>query len=1009
MKLEQNLPHQTNAINAVLHVFDGIEPKFYTERTKCPLMTEDIATIKKNISQIQKGLPVGSQGEKQNCFADGYVVPENLRKNYTDSSSQYLNIDIKMETGTGKTYVYTKTMFELHKAYGINKFIVLVPTVPIKEGAKAFLKSAYMKSDLQSLYDGTELRLHVLDAQKQKTKGRKSFPSSIQSFAESTDLNSNKIDVLLTNSGMLNSAATMDAEYDQTLLGNFTNPYKVLQSVNPFVIIDEPHKFNRTKGTFKTLVEKIKPQVIIRYGATFPEMGKDKIDYENVVYSLGACDSFNNNLVKGVQVEYIADEDKIKDQIKIKVLEINTAKGEAKTVRFQNEQTKKTFDLQEADSLSNVDSSFENIHVSSISKAEATLSNGMTLHKSDSLYPEVFSETFQITMLNLALERHFEKEYENFTSGLTKIKTLSLFFIDSIESFRNDGYLRREFENLLSEKLNELIIRYQKSDLKKDKEYADYLSYSLSHIKETIAGYFSEDNSTDSDEVKEEVDKVLRKKDEIIKIKKDNGEWEPTRFIFSKWTLKEGWDNPNVFVIAKLRSSGSETSKLQEVGRGLRLPVDELGERQSDKQFYLRYIIDYSEKDFAQKLLAEINAGAEREFKITQTFLEEYAKKKQIDTNAFMFDLIQKKFITYKGEPIEENLEEFKENYPDLFTSLQAGKVVNVNASKGKDSEKVKIRKENYDKLSRLWKGINQKFYLHFDSTKESELKEMLLDLLKKGIDGASTVSTSIQQTEKDEDGSVRLASEIGTTFSLKKEMPYCDFLKKAQKATNIPITLFHEVFCEYFKSNPLPEKFFSKQTLRQLIAGFRDWYIRTFAEKYSYEKVDVPVADPLCNENNSVKEYIIRNDIGVLNCKEKPLENYLYDSCAYDSDLERRDITHSIKSDIAKVEVYGKIPRRTVRIPTYADGTYSPDFMYVINHTSGKKQLNLVVETKDKTKDHIDPEEKRKFTAAHKLFEKLKSEIPNVYYRPQISKQDMTEIIESVVKGEDVNSDLYD
>lgn len=997
MRLEQNLPHQTKAIKAVLHVFDGIEARFFMDRTKCPLMTEDISTIKANIAQIQKG-------EKADCFTNGYSVPENLRQNYTDSSSKYLNIDIKMETGTGKTYVYTKTMFELHQKYGINKFIVLVPTVPIKEGAKAFLKSAYMKSDLQSLYNGTELRLHVLDAQKQKTKGRKSFPAAIQAFAENTDLNGNKIDVLLTNSGMLNSAATMDAEYDQTLLGNFTNPYKVLQSIKPFVIIDEPHKFNRTKGTFKTLVEKIQPQCIIRYGATFPEMGKGKIDYENVVYSLGACASFNDNLVKGVQVEFIANEDKIKDQIKVKLLEISKD-----YVRFQNEQTKKTFDLQKTDSLSNIDSSFENIHVSSISKTEVELSNGMILHKSDSLYPEVFGETFQITMLNLALDRHFEKEYENFCNGLTKIKTLSLFFIDSIESFRNDGYLRQEFERLLKEKLQSLIVRYQKSDLQKEKEYADYLSYSVKHIDETIAGYFSEDNSTDSEEIKEEVDKVLRRKDEIIKIKKDNGEWEPTRFIFSKWTLKEGWDNPNVFVIAKLRSSGSETSKLQEVGRGLRLPVDELGERQSEKQFYLRYLIDYSEKDFTDKLLSEINASAEREFKITKAFLEEYAKKKQIDSKAFFKDLIVKDFIDPETHEVEEeHLAEFKENYPDLFTALQAGKIVNINAGKGKDSEKVKIRKENYDKLSKLWKSINQKFYLHLDFTKESELKEMLFDLLKKGIDGSSVVSTSIQQTAKDEDGSVKFSTEIGSTFTLKKELPYSDFLKKAQKETNIPIRLLHEVFCEYFKTNPLPQKFFRRQTLRHLIEGYRDWYIRTFAERYSYEKVDAPVSDPLSDGNNSVKEYVIRNDIGILNCKETPLENYLYDSCAYDSDLERANITHDIKSEIASVEVYGKIPRRTVRIPTYADGTYSPDFMYVINHSSGKKQLNLVVETKDKTKDHIDPEERRKFTAAHKLFEKLKDEVGDVYYRPQISKQDMTEIIESVVKGEDINSDLY-
>ena len=792
-----------------------------------------------------------------------------------------------METGTGKTYVYTRTMFELHQKYGVNKFIVLVPTVPIKEGAKSFLKSAYMKSDLQSLYGGTELRLHVLDAQKQNTRGRKPFPAAIQAFAENTDLNGNKIDVLLTNSGMLNSAKTMDAEYDQTLLGTFTNPYKVLQNINPFVIIDEPHKFNRTKGTFKTLVEKIKPQVIIRYGATFPEMGKDRIDYENVVYSLNSCRAFNDNLVKGVQVEYIADEDKIKDRVKIKVLEINAAKGEAKSVRFQNEQTKKTFDLQENASLSEIDVSFQNIHVAAISKAEVQLNNGMVLHKSDSLYPDIFGETFQTTMLNLAIDRHFEKEYDNFCADVKKIKTLSLFFIDSIQSFRDDGFLRREFERLLKEKIHDLIKKYQKSELRHEKEYADYLSFSLANLKKTIAGYFSEDNNTDSDEVRQEVDKVLRQKDEIIKIKTENGEWEPTRFIFSKWTLKEGWDNPNIFVIAKLRSSGSETSKLQEVGRGLRLPVDELGERQSERQFYLRYIIDYSEKDFAEKLLTEINFGAEAEFKITKSFLEEYAKKKQIDIDNFWAGLMNKHFIDRNGDAQEENLAEFKENYPDLFTSLNEGKIVNVNAAGGKFSEKVKIRKKNYDKLASLWRSINQKFYLHIDSTKKEDLKEMLFDLLKKGIAGSSSVSTSIQQTVKGEDGGVKFTSEIGSAFSLKKEMPYSDFLKNAQNETNIPITLLHEVFCEYFKEHPLPEKFFSKQTLRHLIEGYRDWYIKTFAEKYSYEKVNAPVTDPLCDENNAVKEYVVRNDIGVLNCKETPLENYLYDSCAYDSDLE--------------------------------------------------------------------------------------------------------------------------
>ena len=149
-------------------------------------------------------------------------------------------------------------------------------------------------------------------------------------------------------------------------------------------------------------------------------------------------------------------------------------------------------------SLSEIDVSFQNIHVAAISKAEVQLNNGMVLHKSDSLYPGIFGETFQMTMLNLAIDRHFEKEYDNFCADVKKIKTLSLFFIDSIQSFRDDGFLRQEFERLLKEKLNALIEKYQKSARREEKEYADYLLFSLANLKKTIAGYFAEVNNTDN-------------------------------------------------------------------------------------------------------------------------------------------------------------------------------------------------------------------------------------------------------------------------------------------------------------------------------------------------------------------------------------------------------------------------------------------------------------------------------------------------------------------------------
>lgn len=164
MKLESNLVHQINAVNAVNAVFKEVEFIPTNDMNKCARLNLDDPTIKRNIDEVQKGT----------YYIDDYKLPDFYRTNNTNSD--YLNIDIKMETGTGKTYVYTRTIFELHKNYGINKFIVLVPSVAIKEGAKQFLTSSYMKSDLQALYDGTILRLHVLDSQK-APKGKKNVSS----------------------------------------------------------------------------------------------------------------------------------------------------------------------------------------------------------------------------------------------------------------------------------------------------------------------------------------------------------------------------------------------------------------------------------------------------------------------------------------------------------------------------------------------------------------------------------------------------------------------------------------------------------------------------------------------------------------------------------------------------------------------------------------------------------------------------------------------------------------
>ena len=266
------------------------------------------------------------------------------------------------------------------------------------------------------------------------------------------------------------------------------------------------------------------------------------------------------------------------------------------------------------ESLSEIDADLDGVVIEGITKNSVLLSNGQEKFVGDQFYPDQYSLSYQEGMMDLALMRHFETERENFCREGLPIKTLALFFIDNIESFRgvdggNDGWLRLKFLELLKARVEKELTKTN------TKEYKEYLKATLANLDDTCAGYFSQDNNDTDENIAKEVNAILHGKKELLSFKDKEGKPNILRFLFSKWTLKEGWDNPNVFTICKLRSSGSEISKLQEVGRGLRLPVDCGGNRISDSAFMLNYIVDFTEKDFANKLVAEINGELENEQK----------------------------------------------------------------------------------------------------------------------------------------------------------------------------------------------------------------------------------------------------------------------------------------------------------------------------------------------------------------------------------------------------------
>ena len=230
------------------------------------------------------------------------------------------------------------------------------------------------------------------------------------------------------------------------------------------------------------------------------------------------------------------------------------------------------------------------------------LSNFLELSEGMELVRGVFSNSYQEILIEQAINAHFETEISNFFRKGFKVKTITLFFIDNIYSYRmKDGWLKGIFEKRLRAKLDELLKQHTSG------EYHDYLLATKNNISGAHGGYFAQDwGQPDSEAIAEELQDILHK-ERTLTFRKTDGSWNIRRFFFSKWTLKEGWDNPNVFTICKLRSSGSETSKIQEAGRGLRLPVDEQGNRLASGEWKLNFIIGYDEKDFAQKLIGEIN------------------------------------------------------------------------------------------------------------------------------------------------------------------------------------------------------------------------------------------------------------------------------------------------------------------------------------------------------------------------------------------------------------------
>lgn len=862
--------------------------------------------------------------------------------------------DICMQTGTGKTYTYTKTMFMLNEAYGYDSFIVLVPTLAIKSGTKSFFELSR-----QHFIDEFKKSLSFYEVKSEKSSKKEQMPQSIKDFCNHDDKAS--IRVLLINAGMLNSE-TFKKEFESNLFDRFFSIFPALADTKSILIVDEPHKFDKASKTWENVL-KLKPQFILRYGATFKENS-------NLLYNLTPLKAFNDNLVKGVKT--FVQEFEIGNKAYIKLQDI--VDNEA----IFCDDKKREFRLSKGQNFACF-YDFLDIFVQDLNKQKVLLSNGVELIKDNKFNPFSFNDDLAKQMINACLDEHFKLERE-FLNQKIKLKPLSLFFIDDINSYRGENArLKEYFEKALKSKLEE--------ELKLSTGfYKEYLQKSLNDISLTHGGYFSKDNSDKDNKIEQEINEILHDKMSLLSLNNTR------RFIFSKWTLKEGWDNPNVFNICKLRSSGSEISKLQEVGRGLRLPVDEYGNRITNKEYYLNYFVDASESDFTQKLINEIKICDEcfdikiddlLDEKIYKIILSEY----DLDEDLIYDELLECGAINKRSKII--NVDILKAKYPKAFSknNIKKGKIKNSNELENK----VKIKTNLYPQIKALWEEINKKVFLKYDAIENvflANFKEFLKEF--KAKDNSSYIKITQLSVNNNQ---LKSQKDILNNKINIKTLNYGEFLLGLSTKLGLNLNTLHKAFYELMKDGLFNiNDYLNEPSLNAICKEFNFYLLSNSSKLFSisYEEFSHHIhPTKITNEKGEILNEINASDIGVLGGDELANNTFLYEQIFYDSKIEQE----IIKEDIKSIQVFMKIPKNSLKIPVVGGFSYSPDFAYVLK--DDKEDIHyFVLESKGvDSKINLRSDENAKITNAESLFKGI-----NITFEKQFNNDKLETIIKNII-----------
>ena len=1024
--------YQTDAVDAVINVFNGqgfhknggyIRDLGTLERptaVQTSLLNEDEADIYDDTGFKNDELDITDTQlltNIQKLQRDNNIkVSPSLVKDLGRCS-----LDIEMETGTGKTYVYIKTMFELNKRYGWTKFIVVVPSIAIREGVK---KTFEITSDHFMEHYGKRARFFVYNS---------SNLTQLDSFSSDGGINVMIINTQAFAASLKEDGKSKEARIIYSKRDEFGSrrPIDVIKANRPIIILDEPQKMGGAV-TQKALAN-FNPLFTLNYSATHK-------NEHNMVYVLDALEAYNQRLVKKIEVKgfevknlrgtdsYMFLEEIVISSKKPPMARIELEIGYKKSI---NRETRIVGVGDDLFYVSQEMEQYKGYTISSIDPIERTVTflNGETISVGE-VRGDVSEKDMRRIQIRETILSHFEKEEKLFDMG---IKCLSLFFIDEVAKYRQydengDEVLgeygvvfEQEYNSILNDKLTMEDTHYQK-----------YLREMCSDEKAVHKGYFSIDKKTGhsvdsqlkrgsefSDDISA-YDLILKNKERLLSFD------EPTRFIFSHSALREGWDNPNVFQICTLKHSDNQTAKRQEVGRGLRLCVDQDGNRMDKEALgdtvhnvnILTVIASESYKNFVSDLQSDIKAELyDRPSKATIEYFE--GKTVTVDGEPVIIDKTQAKIIYkylakndyidsddnitdgYRTDrsnnslaPVPDEIKDIESGVHKLVQAIFDDSVLNDMI---KDGRETKVRdnplNDNFSKkeFQTLWGYINHK-YAYTVSFDSDELIQKASSYINEKLNVSELMYTATVGQQKKDMNQYEIergASFDGERTKTKKldhagssKVKY-DLVGKIAQGTTLTRRTVTAILKELepkklymFRNNP--EEFISKviRLINEQKATMIVEHI-TYTES-SEEPYDSNIFTAEKNSQSFAKAF----------AAEKAIQDYVFTDGTAEQSVERRFAQELDKAD--EVCVYAKLPKGFA-IPTPV-GNYSPDWAIAF-YEGTVKHIFFIAETKG-SMESIDLRriEEAKISCAKKLFNNISTS--NIRYDAVDSYRSLLDIV---------------